>query len=172
MKAICMVAHPDDCVIFGYPYIYNHSDWDWTVGYLTYTSDSERGQELARFWNSRGINTVFLCYEDNPQDYQSKSLKTWSPVQALNSIRQLVHDFDVVLSHSAEGDYGHVHHQLVNQAVEAHPGLVTFAAPGTGTVTFTLPATAYNLDELPQHRDIIAGFHTESHTNSYQETLP
>ena len=170
MKALCRVAHPDDCVIFGYPYIYHHSDWTWTVGYLTYTADSERGQELAEFWRSRGIDTVFLGYEDHPRDYENQACLTWDPMQAMNSVRQLCHSHDIVLSHSAEGDYGHVHHRLVHEAVSQHPGLVTFAAPGTGTVTFTLPDTAYSLDELPQHRDIIAGFHVNEHTNSYQES--
>lgn len=169
MKAICMVAHPDDCVIFGYPYIYHHSDWLWTVAYLTYTADSERGQELARFWNSRGVATEFLGYEDNPQDYENQALLTWNPLQAMNSVRQCIHQYDRVLSHGAEGDYGHVHHRLVHEAVHTHPGLATFAAPGTGTVTLTLPSTAYSLDELPLHANVIQGFHAESHTNSYHE---
>jgi LmbE family N-acetylglucosaminyl deacetylase len=38
MKALCLVAHPDDCVIFAYSYIYNHPEHNWTIGYLTYTA--------------------------------------------------------------------------------------------------------------------------------------
>lgn len=171
MKAICMVAHPDDCVIFGYSYIYNHSDWDWTVAYLTYTADSDRGRELLEFWQRRGVATCFLGYEDNPQDYQNNALLTWNPVQALNSVQQQVRGFDIVLTHGSEGDYGHVHHQLVHEAVAQHPRLVTFAAPGTGTCTLSLPSTAYSLDELPLHADVVKGFHATSHTNSYQESM-
>lgn len=169
MKALCMVAHPDDCVIFAYPYIYHHSDWSWTVAYLTYTANSARGQELAEFWRNRGVDTVFLGYEDNPRDYENNACLTWNPMQALNSVRQLLPGHDVVLSHGAEGDYGHVHHRLVHEAVSQFPGLVTFAAPGTGTVTLTLPPTAYSLVELPLHRDVIQGFHATTHVNSYHE---
>ena len=43
------------------------------------------------------------------------------------------------------------------------------AAPGTGTVTLTLPPTAYSLEELPLHRDVIQGFHATTHVNSYHE---
>lgn len=169
MKAICMVAHPDDCVIFGYPYIYHHSDWAWTVAYLTYTADSERGQELTRFWHRRGVATEFLGYQDHPQDHENDLCLTWDPREAMEAVRKCVGSYDRVLSHGVNGDYGHVHHRLVHEAVQAHPDLVIFARPGTGTITLTLPTTAYSLEELPLHAAVIGGFHVSTHTNSYCE---
>jgi hypothetical protein len=57
---------------------------------------------------------------------------------------------------------------LVHNSVQWHPRLVTFARPGEGT-TYTVPDSAYSLDELPLHANIIAGFHVMQHQNSYKE---
>jgi dolichol-phosphate mannosyltransferase len=31
MKALCLVAHPDDCVIFAYSYIHHHPEYSWRL---------------------------------------------------------------------------------------------------------------------------------------------
>jgi hypothetical protein len=80
----------------------------------------------------------------------------------------LAKEFDLVLTHDESGDYGHIHHVLVHNSVQWHPRLVTFARPGEGT-TYTVPDSAYSLDELPLHANIIAGFHVMQHQNSYKE---
>ena len=72
MNALCLVAHPDDCVIFALSYIHNHADYDWTIGYLTYTEQDPRGQELADFWRKRGINCVFLGFEDQLRHHKGE----------------------------------------------------------------------------------------------------
>jgi hypothetical protein len=73
-----------------------------------------------------------------------------------------------VLTHDEHGDYGHIHHQVVHDAVKHHPRLVTFAKPGQGT-TYTVPPGTYTLDELPMHGEIVASFHSQDHKNSYKE---
>ena len=169
MKALCLVAHPDDCVIFAYSYIYNHPEHDWTIGYLTYTAQDPRGAELSNFWQRRGIDTVFLGFEDHWHDNEQKQFTRWTEERAERACWALARDFDLVLTHDESGDYGHIHHVLVHRAVQWHPHLVTFAPPGQGTVTHTVPLDAYKLDELPMHGDIIAGFHIIQHQNSYKE---
>ena len=49
MKALCLVAHPDDCVIFALSYIHNHPNLDWTICYLTYCEWEPRAKELKEF---------------------------------------------------------------------------------------------------------------------------
>lgn len=168
MKALCLVAHPDDCVIFAYSYIYHHPQHDWTIGYLTYTDKDSRGAEFKEFWQRRNIATVFLGLEDHWHDNEQKKLTRWTEEHAESVCWRLARDFDLVLTHDAQGDYGHIHHQVVHNAVQWHAGLITFAPPGQGT-TYILPADAYSLDELPIHRNIIAGFHPTVHQNSYKE---
>lgn len=171
MRGLAMVAHPDDCVIFAYSYIYNHPELTWTIGYLTYTDQDPRGQEMADFWRRRGIACVFLGFEDHWQDNEQKQFTRWPEEHAERSCWRLAKDFDLVLTHDKNGDYGHIHHLLVHRAVRQHPCLVTFARPGEGTVMHAVPDSAYSLDELPQHGNIIAGFHPTQHQNSYKEHI-
>ena len=169
MKALCIVAHPDDCVIFAYSYIYNRSDLDWTVCYLTYTGDSERGQEFVRFWQSRNIATKFLGFLDDYRDQDTQQLNFWYGLEAEAECWNIAKDFDLVLTHNAEGDYGHIHHRVVHNGVKQHSNLVTFAGPGQGNVTYTVPLDAYDLTELPLHANVIKEFHWDMHANSYNE---
>lgn len=168
MNALCLVAHPDDCVIFGYSYMWHHPDYRWTVGYLTYTDQDPRGAEMAAFWQRRGIATVFLGFEDHWHDNEQKQFTRWTEESAEQALWRLARQYDLVLTHDESGDYGHIHHQLVHQAVRWHPQLITFAPPGTGTA-YIIPSTAYSLDELPLHRDIVSQFHLGQHQNSYKE---
>ena len=71
MKALCLVAHPDDCVIFAYSFMHNHPELHWTICYLTYTEQDPRGAELAEFWSRRRIPTQFLGYVDDYRDIEN-----------------------------------------------------------------------------------------------------
>jgi LmbE family N-acetylglucosaminyl deacetylase len=166
LKAIAVVAHPDDCVIFAYSYIYNHAQYDWTICYLTYAEWEPRAQEFRQFWNKRNVTTIFLGYRDDYRDIENKCI-SFDTQQASREIGNIIKPYDLVLTHDEQGDYGHLHHVFVNQATAGHPGRITFAGPGKGTVKYSVPADAYSLDELPMHREIIADFHRVTHTNEY-----
>lgn len=161
-----MVAHPDDCVIFGYSFIHNHPEYKWTVCYLTYTADSDRGQEFDKFWRCRNINTKFLGYVDDWHDIENKKI-SFDEEAAWADIQSAIAGKDLVLTHNSQGDYGHIHHEFVSRATAQHPNRITFAGPGQGTVKYSIEKGIYTLDELPLHRDVIAGFHPTTHTNEY-----
>ena len=166
MKAVAMVAHPDDCVIFAYSFINHHSNYEWTICYLTYTEHDPRGREFAEFWNKRGITTKFLGYVDDWHDIENKKI-SFDTASATADIQKIIAEYDLVLTHNEEGDYGHLHHVFVNQATANHPNRVTFAGPGQGTVKYTIDLGAYSLDEFPLHSDVVASFHQHTHTNEY-----
>ena len=167
MNALCMVAHPDDCVIFGYSYIYNHSHFTWTIGYLTYHPADDRAREITDFWQRRNIKCVFLGFEDHWHDNQQQQFTRWDPADAMAACASLVKNYDLVLTHAADGDYGHIHHKLVHQAVKDHPKRVLFCDLGEGPM-YSVPRSAYSLDELPLHGEIVHGFHRFQHRNSYR----
>lgn len=167
MKAMVMVAHPDDCVIFAYSFVQAHPEYEWTVCYLTYTANDPRGVELANFWNRRKVNTKFLGYVDDWHDIQNGRI-SFDEDLAWRDVVAVIADQDLVLTHNAEGDYGHIHHVFVNRATADHPNRITFAGPGQGTVKYTIEPGAYTLDELPLHRDVVAGFHPIVHANEYK----
>jgi LmbE family N-acetylglucosaminyl deacetylase len=139
------------------------------VGYLTYTLQHSRGQEIAKFWQRRNVNCVFLGFEDHWHDNEQKKFTRWTEESAELACWRLARSYDLVLTHDEHGDYGHIHHELVHRAVQWHPRLVTFAKPGQGTVDHTVPSGTYSLDELPQHGSIIKSFHPHMHVNSYKE---
>ena len=103
MKALCVVAHPEDCVIFAYCYIHNHPELDWTIGYLTYTAEDDRGAELAAFWQRRGIPCVFLGYVDDYRDIAAGQM-SFDTVAARADLAALVEGYDLVLTHDELGD--------------------------------------------------------------------
>jgi LmbE family N-acetylglucosaminyl deacetylase len=166
MKAIAMVAHPDDCVIFAYSYIHNHPEYNWTICYLTYTELDARGKEFEKFWNSRNITTKFLGYVDDWHDIENKKI-SFDEDQAKKDIQETIANYDLVLTHDEYGDYGHLHHVFVNQATSGHSNRVVFAKPGSGSIKYSLENRVYSLNELPLHQEVIAGFHTNTHTNEY-----
>jgi len=167
LKAIAMVAHPDDCIIFAYSFMHAYPNLDWTVCYLTYKDNDYRGSELKAFWNKRGIVTEFLGYVDDWHDIKNKQI-SFNKEHARIDIQEAVSKYDIVLTHDAEGDYGHIHHKFVHDTVaNYHSNIITFAGQSKGTVRYVLPKNSYSLKELPQHRKVIAGFHPVEHANEY-----
>lgn len=167
MKAIAMVAHPDDCIIFAYSFMYAHANLDWTVCYLTYKEDDYRGSELKAFWDRRNIKTKFLGYVDDWHDIENKQI-SFDQARAWIDIQESVSTHDIVLTHDQDGDYGHLHHKFVYDAVaDYHPNIVTFAGINKGNVKYTIPNETYDVSELPNHRSVIASFHSTEHANEY-----
>lgn len=161
-----MVAHPDDCVIFAYSYMHHHPEYSWTVCYLTYTKHDDRGQEFLEFWQRRSVAVKFLGHKDS-WNHEKNCPGQIDSVQAQKDIGLAIADQDLILTHNQQGEYGHPHHIIVNQATANHPCRITFAGPGQGTVKYVLPPGSYSLDELPLHKDIIATFHQDTHVNEY-----
>lgn len=167
MNACVIVAHPDDCIIFAYSLMYQHPKLDWSICYLTYTEHTIRGRELKEFWNKRNIPTVFLGYVDDWHDIENKKI-SFDEEQARLDIQQVAQGQDIVVTHDANGDYGHIHHIFVHDViVGCHSNVITFAGIGQGTTRYTIPAGIYSLDEFPTHREVIEGFHRNGHINEY-----
>lgn len=160
-----MVAHPDDCVIFAYSFVYNHATWNWTIGYLTHDSVSLRALEMKNFWNKRNVATVFLEHTDNHLDIQTGSC-SFDTDRAHQDILDLTARYDIILTHDQHGDYGHLHHKFVNQSV-LHHNVITFDKPQSSGVEFVGPDTAHSINELPIHGKIVSSFHGIKYCNRY-----
>jgi LmbE family N-acetylglucosaminyl deacetylase len=161
------VAHPDDCVIFAGAFLHAYHDLDWTLAYLTHHVDSPRGREIQQFWHRRNRPCLFLGYQDHWHDNQQRQFTRWDPDLAGQACWALCQQYDMILTHDHNGDYGHLHHELVHRSVRSHPAPVFFAAPGQGNLALEWPAHIYNLDELELHRDVIQGFFEHSMISHY-----
>ena len=166
MKAVCMVAHPDDCVIFGLGFMLAYPEYEWHICYLTYRLNSPRGREIYDFWFKRGIAVDFLGFQDNKKDIVLDKL-SFDPVMARNFILNEIDSADVVLTHNAQGEYGHVHHRFVHDCCKDHPRLVTFASDGDA---YSVPSQYYSLAELPRHARIIKQFVDPANQINYYDT--
>lgn len=158
MKALLMVAHPDDCILFGYGLIHHRPQWRWTIAYLTYTQHSERGQEIAQFWQARNIETIWGGFSDDYRDIENHTI-SFDTTAAQQYIASTVQQHQVVVTHDAAGDYGHIHHVFVHQAVTAsHNTVITFSPFGQGNLTVSLPDNLYSTHEIPVHYASIGQF--------------
>lgn len=167
MKAVALVAHPDDCVIFAYSFMHHYPQVNWSVCYLTYNEQDARGQEFAKFWKARGVATKFLGYVDDYHDLET-GVCSFDVKLATESIKQAIKDQDLVLTHSHTGDYGHLHHKFIYDVVaDNHTYIVTFAGINQGNVKYTIEPGVYSLNEFPLHRDIVSSFHHHTHANEY-----
>lgn len=168
MKAVVVVAHPDDCILFAYGIVQLMPQWSWSIAYLTYTLDSERGQEIGSFWHRRNIKTHWLGYHDDYRDIE-RDCVSFDSVAAAQDIQQLIADYDVVVTHDAAGDYGHIHHRFVNNSIVGHHScVVTFSQFGQGNLHVALPDNLYTLDEIPQHASLGDFISPNNRHNEYQ----
>lgn len=167
MKAACVVAHPDDCVIFALSLI-QRLDWvSWRIIYVTYQSQDSRAREIEDFWHQRGIMTRFLGYRDDWHDIELGKC-SFDTDSAAQDIARAISAADFVLTHDARGDYGHVHHQWVHSAVHPHhAAVITFAPPGAGTHSFAMDPDTVDLASLPLHAETIRSFHRNQWRNAY-----
>lgn len=152
MKAVALVAHPDDCVIFASAYMDAHREYMWTIVYLTSQWWQKRGREVARYWKRRGIRTKFLGFKDHGRDLGLNGLYTWNKFDAIRALRRATIGYDLILTHGAEGEYGHPHHRVVHESAQAF---------GFPKVYFSLDENDLMLpmnvgaSELPRHRESV-----------------
>jgi hypothetical protein len=157
LKAICVVAHPDDCVIFARPFIEQYSEFEWTILYLTYSSYDPRAMEMTAYWRNRNVITVNLRFVDDYRDMENNQL-SFDSTQAAREIFNISSKYDLVLTHNADGDYGHIHHKFVSDSVQPVPKPKVYFAKFEQSNMECCAEGDINLIELPLHRDVISGF--------------
>lgn len=159
VKALCLVAHPDDCALFGYQFIDDHADWDWQIWYLTHAMDSDRVQELRKFWKLRGVSVAAAGFIDD-WDHVNRGELGFDPAHARTLITGACEDLDLLLTHNAVGEYGHPHHLFINSVVQdiAVPKVYFGTWPDHANHIIKLDSAPYSSDELPLHKNIVDGF--------------
>lgn len=112
MKALSIVAHPDDETIWMGSQFSRHKDWQWTIFSLCRANDPDRSPKflaVCQHYNSKPIIT-------NLEDDKLLPLD-------LNEIIALIEkylpekEFDIIFTHGKNGEYGHIRHKELHQAV-------------------------------------------------------
>ena len=162
VRALAMVAHPDDCVIFARPFIESHSQFDWSIMYMTYCPWEPRAEEMTTYWSKRNIPTTFLGFNDD-WEYVKNGELGFSKEQALREIGNITQEYDLILTHHEDGDYGHIHHKLVNQATQQNTVPKVYFASTFNYNAEYFAREPLDLTELPLHAEVIAGFQDRDH---------
>ena len=167
MKALVLVAHPDDCVIFASAYMDAHPEYEWHIVYLTCWRFHKRGREMSKYWKKRGVKVRFLGFKDHGRDLGLKGLHTWSETEALRVLRRAAEGYEFILTHNSEGEYGHPHHCVVNKATSIFDVSKVYFSLDNNDLEYPVKV---DLSELPRHRKAIE-IHAASGFAYYKENL-
>lgn len=156
MKALCLVAHPDDCVIFGWGFIKKYK-FDWTIAYLTHGDDDPRSLEMAKFWNDKGIKTIHAGYNDD-WNFVERGELGFNEKDATRFCKLIPDSYNLLLTHNHFGEYGHIHHKFIHNCVKDLLTPKVYFGNFPEYYTDIIQIEPYNVHELPLHKDVLLGF--------------
>lgn len=162
IRALMVVAHPDDCVIFGWPFIKRYSNFDWKILYLTYNEKHPRGNEIKNFWSDEGVSVDFCGVHDDHIDLDEGTIVSFNKDTVAEYLLTKLEGYDIFLTHGRDGEYGHPHHVFLNSVLKEYTTPKVFFSNGY-EANLIIKHKDYkkqtqNLDILPLHREIIEAF--------------
>jgi len=113
-KALVIVAHPDDEIIWCGGLLLRHRDWARTVLCLCRADDPDRRAKFEAVCDHLGLEGIQLDLDDSSPPAEIDLQRDLG-----GRIRQTVCDtpWDLCLTHGANGEYGHPRHRQVHQTV-------------------------------------------------------
>ena len=153
MKAICIIAHPDDCIIYARPLIEATPSINWTIMYVTNKRNSSRGKEISKYWKDK--NLIFLEHDDEFLDNIIGRTKIPATI-VRDQIQELIHEYEMLLTHGPDGEYGHIHHKLISKITESFD---IFRIEFSNNPNFIIKDKPLDLDLLPLHKEAIEKYY-------------
>lgn len=119
MNAVMVVAHPDDEIIWAGGVLLRHPDWDWTVLSLCRADDPDRRPKFERVCRRLGVRGLISDLDDGDPlgEIDPERDIAGRVIESLGSA-----EWDWCLTHGRNGEYGHLRHRQVHQAVAALVG--------------------------------------------------
>lgn len=113
-KNLMVIAHPDDDLLFGGTELMKD---DYVVVCVTCGSSKTRLKEFKRMMNYFNDEYITLGYPDLVDGKKSNWEKEYNSIENdINNIIKL-HDWNKIVTHNPEGEYGHIHHKMTNRMV-------------------------------------------------------
>ena len=113
-KKLMIVAHPDDEILWGGAHL---SEGGYLVVCITNGKNSVRKEEYIKAVEKTGNTPVILGYPDKVlgkrDDWENVRNKLDDDLSFIMSFN----DWDTIVTHNPDGEYGHIHHKLTNEIV-------------------------------------------------------
>lgn len=114
-RALVIVAHPDDEIIWMGGTIRKQTGIDWTIFSLCRQDDADREPKFKRVCAYCGAKGIIADLDD--KDALDKS-EAKARAKALIKKKIKADDYDYIFTHGANGEYGHPRHVAVYEAVK------------------------------------------------------
>lgn len=116
-EKIMIVAHPDDESIFGGNALLHDK---YLVVCVTCGVVDARVKEFRNVMSKYQDDFIMLSYPDLVNNKKADWDKEYSSIdKEIKKILELK-DWELVITHNPEGEYGHIHHKMINRMVTAH----------------------------------------------------
>jgi len=112
-KSLIIVAHPDDEIIWAGGLILQNLHWDWTIFSLCRASDKDRAPKFRKVCNHLGAKSIITDLDDE-FDFKISSKEIKNLILSNLPKKR----FNYVFTHGANGEYGHIRHLEVHNAVK------------------------------------------------------
>lgn len=113
-KNLIIVAHPDDETIWGGDHLLEE---DYLVVCVTCGTNKNRDKEIRNVLDVSDDELIKLGYPDNPggvvsdwEEYKEDIIKDLTSIITMK-------EYDKIVTHNPQGEYGHIHHVMINHMV-------------------------------------------------------